>query len=228
MSEEKNQHLTENEESSPSRSEVSPEGETSEPAESVEIEESANPSEGEPSLEEQLEKARAESKANYDRYLRAVAEMENFRRRAQREKEEARRYGASSLVEDLLPVLDNFGLGLGAADNHPEAKGFAQGFEMVFRQIKSVLKEHGVEEISPDGEPFDPHRHESTGYISHDDIPEGNVVAVSRKGYALNERLIRPAMVLLSSGPASARTGDEEGDGNQDSKSQADAPSEES
>ena len=218
MSKEKNQNLTENDEPAPK-----------EPDSQAETEPGGHESGGEtppaePSLEEQLEAARAESKDHYDRYVRAVAEMENFRRRAQREKDEARKYGVTSLIEDLLPVLDNFGLGLEAAVNHPEAKGFAQGFEMVHQQIKSVLKEHGVEEINPRGEAFDPHRHESTGYVPHDEIQEGNVVAVSRKGYVLNDRLIRPAMVLLSSGAATPET-KEEGQG--ETEPPADEPSEE-
>ncbi len=205
MSDEKKQDLTKDEEQKSAESASAEEVSTGSAA--AEESDAAEPEEpSEPSLEERLEAARGESQANYDRYVRAVAEMENYRRRALRDKEEARKYAVSSLTESLLPVLDNLGHGLKAAAEHSEAQGFVQGFEMVYQQLKSILREHGVEEIHPEGEAFDPHRHESTGYVPHEEIPEGNVVHVTRRGYALNDRLLRPAMVLLSSGPSRAET----------------------
>ncbi len=174
----------------------------------------------EPSLEEQLSAALQESKSNYDHYLRSVAEMENYRRRSLREKEEARKYATASLVEDLLPVLDNFVLGLESARKHPEAKEITEGFNMVYRQIDSILKKNGVEEIHPLREEFDPHRHESTGYQPDDEVPEGRVVRVIRRGYALNDRLLRPAMVVLSGGPRGAESaGESEAQGSEDDQS---------
>ncbi len=211
MSEEKKQNLTEEE--ALSSTEAVPEsgaepeaaGTGTEPAE-----ENARPT-----PEEELEAAREEAKGNYERYVRSVAELENFRRRSLREKEEARKYAAASLVQDLLPVLDNFVLGLESARNHPEAAGISQGFEMVYQQTKSILKEHGVEEIDPAGQAFDPHRHESTGSEPHDEVPEGHVTRVVRRGYALNDRLLRPAMVVLSAGPAGAEIAEDAASGDQ-------------
>ncbi len=218
MAEEKKQNLTEEEEPSPSggppgetlggnekepATGESPPGGEAEAATADPAPESAGESVPQaPSLEDELQAARDESKEHYDRYLRAVADMENFRRRSLREKEEARRYAAGALAEDLLPVLDNFELGLESARSHPEASGITQGFEMVYQQLKTILREHGIEEIDPGGESFDPHRHESTGTEPDDNVPEGKVLKVVRRGYALNGRLLRPAMVLLSAGAA--------------------------
>lgn len=219
MSDDKNENRVNEEEPAPAEA-VSGD-------ESVPEEESAEAGEAaEPSLEEQLSAAREESKSNYDRYLRSVAEMENYRRRSLREKEEARKYATSSLIEDLLPVLDNLELGLEAAENHPEARGIVQGFELVSQQIKTILKEHGVEEIDPRGEPFDPHRHESTGYAQDDEVPEGSVVMVSRKGYVLNDRLLRPAMVVLSGGPPAEESSGEESAESDEAEANGDASSE--
>lgn len=155
-----------------------------------------------PDIEQQLQAAREESRQNQERYLRAVADWENFRRRVAREKDELRQYAVGGLVEEFLPVLDNLSLGLQSASNHPEAANVAQGFQMVADQIRAILERNGLQEVSPEGEPFDPHQHESLTHQPHDEIPEGHVVQVIRKGYSLNGRLLRPASVLVSSGPA--------------------------
>jgi len=153
-------------------------------------------------LESQLEAARDESRQNHERYLRTVADWENFRRRVAREKDELRQFAVGGLIEEFLPVLDNLSLGLQSAANHPEAANVAQGFQMVADQIRGILERAGLKELDPQGEPFDPHQHESLTHQPHDDIPEGHVVQVIRKGYSLNGRLLRPASVLVSSGPA--------------------------
>jgi molecular chaperone GrpE len=165
-------------------------------------EEATGTSGANPSIEEQLQAAREESRQNQERYLRAVADWENYRRRATREKDELRQYATSSLVEEFLPVLDNLTLGLQSAANHPEAANVAQGFQMVADQIRAILERNGLVELNPQGEAFDPHQHESLTQQPHDEIPEGHVVQVIRKGYSLNGRLLRPASVLVSSGPA--------------------------
>ncbi len=209
MSEEKNRNATEEEESPSAKAVSEAQPGTEEAAGQASSGEADEPAE--PSVEEELQAAREESKTHYDQYIRSVAELENYRRRSLREKEETRKYATSSLLQDLLPVLDNFELGLQSAENHPEAKGIAQGFEMVHQQIKSILKEHGVEEINPEGKTFDPHRHESTGYEPNEEAGEGEVIRVARKGYALNDRLLRPAMVVVSAGPAGEPGTDAEG-----------------
>src|ERR1700690_4181078 len=116
-------------------------------------------------LAEQLAAARKEAAENYDRFVRASADLENFRRRSVREKEELRLFAASRLLEDLLPALDNLSLGLAAAKMpNADLKALAGGVELVQQQLKGALAAHGLKEINPVGEPFDPHQHEA---ISH-------------------------------------------------------------
>jgi molecular chaperone GrpE len=154
-------------------------------------------------LLEKLGKLTEEANQHRDRYLRAVAEMENIRRRGIKDKEEARRYGALSLIEELLPVTDNFELGLSATEQHEGGKAFAEGFSMVLTQLKQVLEQNGVERIDPTGEAFDPNFHESVSSRHDDEVPEGHVIEVHRVGYRLHDRLIRAATVVISEGPAS-------------------------
>lgn len=145
--------------------------------------------------------AKKEAAENYDRYLRSVADLENFRRRTVREKDELRQYAASRVLEDLFPVIDNLALGL-AATKQPGAdlKTLAGGVEMVLTQLKTALANHGLKEINPAGQPFDANQHESISAQPSKDVPEGSVLTVVRTGYSLNGRLLRPASVIVSSG----------------------------
>ena len=152
----------------------------------------------------ELEKAQAEALEMKTRYLRSVADMENYRKRIAREKQEIIRSAAAGVIESLLPVLDNMKLGLQAADNHPEAKDVTIGFKMVDDQFKKTLSEQGLEELIPDGETFDPNLHECIAHQPSDEVEEDKVIATVRAGYRLNERLIRAASVIVSSGPAKA------------------------
>lgn len=136
------------------------------------------------------------------RYLRAVADMENYRKRMAREKQEILRAAAADVVESLLPVLDNMKLGLQAADNHPEAKDVTVGFKMVDDQLKRLLAEQGLEELLPDGEAFDPNLHECIAHQPSEAVAEDHVIQTVRAGFRLNERLLRAASVIVSSGPA--------------------------
>ena len=156
-----------------------------------------------PGLDEQLAAAKAEAAANYDRYMRAMADLDNFRKRTTREKDELRQYAAARVLEDLLPVLDNLGLALTAAKQPgADMKSLVGGVEMVFSQLKTALGNHGLKEINPAGQPFDAHQHEALSQQPSAEVPEGSVVNVVRVGYALNGRLLRPAAVVVSSGPA--------------------------
>jgi Molecular chaperone GrpE (heat shock protein) len=150
-----------------------------------------------------LAAAKKEAADNYDRYLRAVADLENFRRRTVREKDELRQFAASGVLEDLLPVMDNLGLAIQAAKQpNAEVKSLTGGVEMVLTQLKSALTSHGLKEIHPAGEAFDPNLHEAISAQASAEVPEGNVVTVVRTGYSLNGRLLRPAAVIVSSGAA--------------------------
>lgn len=152
--------------------------------------------------EEALAAAKKEALANYDRYLRAVADLENFRKRTAREKQEQQQFGALHLMQGLLPVIDNLNLGLAAARQQADAKTIADGVTMVLGQFKDVLERHGLKEVNPAGQKFDPHLHESISHLPSAEVPEEHVLQVVRTGYTLNGRLVRAASVVLSSGPA--------------------------
>jgi molecular chaperone GrpE len=155
-------------------------------------------------LEEQLAAARKEAAAAQDRYLRAVADMENFRKRAVREKDELRQYGAAKLLEDIIPILDNLGLGVAAARQQAYAKSLVDGVGMVLGQFKAALERHGLKEVAAAGAAFDPHQHECISHQPSADVPAEKVMQVIRPGYTLNGRLLRPAAVRVSSGPSAA------------------------
>ncbi len=141
--------------------------------------------------------------AAQDRYLRLAADMENLRRRTVREKDEIRQYAAGRLLEDLMPVLDSLGLGLAAAKSPAgDLNGLVSGMTMVSDQLRNVLGQHGLKEINPAGQIFDPNLHEAIASQPHAEIADGFVIQVVRTGYSLNGRVLRPASVVVSSGPA--------------------------
>lgn len=149
-----------------------------------------------------LGEAQAEALKFKDLYLRGQADFDNFRKRAAREKEEAIRYSNSALLERLLPILDNFELGLDAARQTTDASGIVQGMSMVRKQLHDFLQDHGVETLSAEGTPFDPNFHEAVGQEASDTVPEGIVLRQLRRGFKLRDRLIRPATVIVSKGAA--------------------------
>jgi molecular chaperone GrpE len=148
-----------------------------------------------------LAEAKAEAAANHDRYMRVAADLENFRRRTVREKDELRTVATGRVLEDIFPVVDNLALALTAA-KQPKAdlKSLVGGIEMVLTQLKTALSGHGLKEINPAGQPFDPHQHEAISHLPSTDVPEEHVHSVVRTGYSLNGRLLRPASVVVSSG----------------------------
>jgi molecular chaperone GrpE len=150
----------------------------------------------------QLAAAKAEAAANLDRFLRAAADLENFRRRVVREKDDLRVAATGRVLEDVFPVMDTLAMAISAA-RQPAAdlKTLVNGVEMVLGQLRTALANHGLKEINPLGQPFDPHQHEA---IAHQpsEMPAEQVAAVVRTGYSLNGRLLRPASVMVSSGPA--------------------------
>lgn len=137
-----------------------------------------------------------------NRYLRSVADLENYRRRMVREREDLRKYGAQVLLEELLPALDNMELGLNSVSQEDADNPVTQGFTMVLQQIKSILSNNGIKELAPTGEAFDPNYHDCVAHVPSDEFEENIITAVTRKGYLLYDRLIRPASVVVSSGPA--------------------------
>jgi molecular chaperone GrpE len=159
-------------------------------------------------LAAQLAAAKAEAAANYDKFMRSVADLENFRRRAVREKDDLRTVATGRVLEDIFPVLDNLALAVQAAKQpNADVKSLVGGVEMVLGQLKSALASHGLKEINPAGQPFDPHQHEAISHEPNPSVKEEHVTSVVRTGYSLNGRLLRPAAVVVSSGPAKPASG---------------------
>ena len=165
------------------------------------------PVEPAPATPEQIEewKARAAKADEYwDRLLRTTADFDNFKKRVAREKQEAIKYASQSLIEKLVPVLDNFDMAMAAAQaGSPEAAQSLQaGIAMIYQQFKNALAEAGLEEIDAANQPFDPNQHEAVSQKETAAAPEGQVVQQLRKGYKLRDRLVRPASVVVAKNPA--------------------------
>ena len=143
----------------------------------------------------------AEAAKLKDLALRARADLDNFRKRALREKEEAIRYANNGLLERLLPVIDNFELGLDAAKNAADTASILQGMAMVHKQLQDFLKNNGLEEVQAEGEAFDPNKHDAVSQEFSTEVPEGHVVRQVRKGYKIKDRLVRASSVIVSKGP---------------------------
>jgi molecular chaperone GrpE len=142
----------------------------------------------------------AEAAKLKDLALRARADLDNFRKRSLREKEDAIRYANNGLLEKLLPVIDNFELGLDAARNATDAASVLQGMSMVHRQLQDFIRSQGLEEVPADGEAFDPNKHDAVSQEFSAEVPEGKVIRQVRKGYKLKDRLLRAASVIVSKG----------------------------
>jgi molecular chaperone GrpE len=155
-----------------------------------------------PSVEEELTASREEAAKNRDLYLRTLADLDNFRKRTQREKEELSRFANENLLRELLPVLDNLERAIEHARGDQGGGGILQGVEMTLGQFAKVLEKCGVKAVVTIGEPFDTARHEAIGQEETSEQPPQTVVRELQKGYLLNDRLLRPAMVLLAKAPA--------------------------
>jgi molecular chaperone GrpE len=182
-------------------------GPVAEPIEPDPSAETLVPAEGDTISPEQLAelKERA-SKADehWDRLLRTTADFDNFKKRATREKQDAIKFANESLLQKLIPVLDNFDMALSAAQNAQAdgSQSLQTGINMIYQQLKGLLAEAGVEEVDAAGKPFDPNFHEAVSQKETTEAPEGHVVQQLRKGYKLRERLLRPASVVVAKQPA--------------------------
>lgn len=135
-----------------------------------------------------------------EQLLRTAAEFENYKKRKARSDQERIRFAAEPLVRDLLPVMDSFERAIQASEGTRDYQAFHDGVEMILQQLRGVLERHGVERLVPEGEVFDPNRHEAMGMMPHQEMEEDRVASVLEPGYLLNERVIRPAKVMVSSG----------------------------
>ena len=149
----------------------------------------------------EVEALREQAAANHDRYLRAVAELENVRRRAARDVANARRYGVEKLAQALLPVLDSLEAGLATADQ-ASAESLLDGKKATMRLLNAALEQVGIKELDPHGEPFDPALHEAMAMAPSEDAEPGTVIEVFQKGYSIHDRLLRAARVVVAREPA--------------------------
>jgi molecular chaperone GrpE len=149
-------------------------------------------------LEAALQKAQAEAQENYDRLLRISADLDNYKKRVSREKADLIRYGNDELIKELLPVIDNLERALGHASSEGAQEGIQGGVEMTLQQFLGILQRFGVTPIAAEGEPFDPTKHEAVMEQATGDYDPGHVVAELQKGYLLNDRLVRPAKVVVA------------------------------
>jgi len=148
-----------------------------------------------------LAEARAKAEENWDRYLRAAAEMENVRKRAARDVEHARKFALESFGRDLLAVKDSLEMCLSAGES-ADAKSLLEGSEATLKLLAVTLERFGISEVDPAGEPFDPEYHEAMTMQPSADAEPGSVLTVIQKGYTLNGRLLRPARVIVAAEPA--------------------------
>jgi len=137
-----------------------------------------------------------------DLAYRSQAELDNFRKRSAREAQDTRAYANSSLLISLFPILDNFEMGLEAARAESAQSMIFMGMSMVQRQIADFLRESGVQEIEALHKPFDPNLHDAVSQEASADHPEGTILRVTRRGYKLKDRLLRPASVIVAAAPA--------------------------
>ena len=154
-------------------------------------------------LEAQLEAAQQASLEERERAVRAVAEMENLRRRAAQDVEKAHKFALEKFATELLPVLDNLERAIELADKESEAlKPMIEGVELTLKSMQSSVAKFGLVALDPQNQPFDPNAHQAMSMIENAELAPNTVIAVMQKGYELNGRVIRPAMVMVSKAPA--------------------------
>ncbi len=152
----------------------------------------------------ELRVSAAKAEEHWNSYLRAVADLENYKKRAAREKQDAARAASEALLSRLIPVLDHFDMALAAANSTsgPAAESLKTGVAMVGSQLRSILAEAGLEEIDAAGQTFDPKCHEAVSHQESGEVAEGGVLQQLRKGYRFRDRLLRPATVVVAKKPA--------------------------
>jgi molecular chaperone GrpE len=179
----------------------------------------ANPAHGEATEVDALATALAaketEAKDNYDRFVRAVADLDNFKKRTQRERAETLRFAQEPLIRDLLPVVDNLERAVTHAQSGDNGQPLVEGVGLVLRSLLDLLEKHGVARIDARGERFDPNRHEALARVERADEEPNRVVDQYQPGYLLHDRLLRPAQVTVSARPdkPTSAVADDENDG---------------
>jgi molecular chaperone GrpE len=155
----------------------------------------------------ELKERAAKADEHWDRLLRTTADFDNFKKRAAREKQDAIKFANETVLQKLIPVLDNFDMALAAAQTTSKGdavQSLQTGVNMIYQQLKTALTEAGLEELDAADKPFDPNVHEAVSQKETAEVPEGQVVQQLRKGYKFRDRLLRPASVVVAKHPAAA------------------------
>ena len=151
-------------------------------------------------LEAEYEAYKAESEKQHDQMLRTIAEFDNSRKRAEREKEESLKYALESFVKELIPTIDSIERAIQSTKESQDVDALAEGVKMIYKGLLSTLEKRGVTPIEAVNEPFDPMQHEAVMHVESEEVPENNVIEEWQKGYMLHSRVIRPSMVSVSKG----------------------------
>jgi molecular chaperone GrpE len=169
------------------------------------IEEAVAPDEDKAELTKLLEDARAKADEHWDQLMRTRAEIDNLRKRNQRDLENAHKYALEKISQDMLQVWDSLELGYQATqDDGADIDKIREGTELTLKLLVDVMSRHGIEQVNPEGEAFNPEYHQAMSMQERDDVEPNTVVAVVQKGYLLNGRLLRPAMVMVSKASSGA------------------------
>jgi len=164
-------------------------------------------------LKEKIKKNEEELKDLRDKYLRALADSDNYRKRMERELDSFRQYAQVEFFNKIIPVLDSFERAMDGASINNDYDNYARGVEIIYRQLKDALRSMGLEDFSSLGEAFDPARHEAVATVVNDEKPENTVVEEISKGYMVKDRVIKPAKVLVSK---QSKGGNEDVENNRD------------
>ena len=152
----------------------------------------------EPSLEDVIAQLQADVEEARDAALRAQADAQNVKRRAEQDVEKARKFALERFTGDLLPVVDNLERALEAASDDEAARPIVEGVELTLKSFLDAIGKYSIEQLNPEGEPFDPQVHQAMSMVENPEVEPNTVIAVVQKGYTLNGRLVRPAMVMVS------------------------------
>lgn len=166
-------------------------------AEATETPEEDNAPEAEKTEEKSEEKTEEKADDGNEKYVRLMAEFQNYKKRVTKEKNDIREYATEKLVMELLPVLDNFERSL-AASAEDDPAGYAKGMELIFTQMVTELQKSGLTEVEAEGQDFDPTKHNAVMTEENEELESGKVSKVLQKGYALNDKVIRPSMVAVT------------------------------
>ena len=168
----------------------------------TELLEASSPEEAIVQLQQELEQANQKAQENWDKALRIQAEMENLKRRTQKDLDDTRKYAVERFAKELISVIDSLELGLQAiAGDSPEVQKFREGSELTLKQFEAAFAKANIETVNPLGQPFNPEHHQAMAMQPSAELAPNSVLTVFQKGYLLNGRLLRPAMVVVAKAP---------------------------